>query len=267
MKPVIKGEKITAQKFNEVIDAINNSVGLYSQYNVDPIMPDGYVIVGNITSELGGEGNETFTLSSVQLLNTWQPNGELIGDRTITENLDELTSFYLVSEMPSERHPVPTSNPSVLTNVEARDLDPQLEWDKRLLYEVSCNVSTGMFEIIKDYRIANGICSSGGTGGGTGGDCRCDLSAYYTEYDDQGNRNNKIATWTNGKEGDDNKTVDIYAPAGGGGGEGGDLSVDFTGTDDSKTDKNKSFKFKAAQYSNVQVKCSGNEIEIGVFYI
>lgn len=120
--------------------------------------------------------------------------------------------------MPSERHPEPTSDASVLTNVEAGSLDPYLEWDKRLLYEVSCNVSTGTFEIIRDYRIANGICSSGGTGdGGDGGACSCDISAYYTEYDSQGNRNNKIATWTNGKEGDAAKTVDIYAPAGGGG--------------------------------------------------
>ena len=57
MKPVIKGEKITAQKFNEVIDAINNAVGAYSQYKVDPLMPDGFVIVGNITSKLDGNGN------------------------------------------------------------------------------------------------------------------------------------------------------------------------------------------------------------------
>ena len=67
--------------------------------------------------------------------------------------------------MSSELHPEPTSDASVLTNIEAGNLDKSLEWDKRLLYEVSCNVSTGTFEIIRDYRIANGICSSGGTGG------------------------------------------------------------------------------------------------------
>lgn len=208
-------------------------------------------------------------MSSVQLLNTWQPNGEQIGDRTITENLNELTSFYLVKEMPSELHPEPTSDASVLTNVEAGSLDPSLEWDKRLLYEVSCNVSTGTFEIIRDYRIANGICSSGGGGSGGGGDCSCDITAYYTEYDGQGNRNNKIATWTNGKEGDAAKTVDIYAPAGGGGGGGGggDLNVDFTGTDQSKTAKDKSFVFKSGYNSNVQVTCQGNEITFNVFYV
>lgn len=57
MKPVIKGEKITAQKFNEVIDAVNNAVGAYIRYNVDPLMPEGFVVVGNITSELDGDGN------------------------------------------------------------------------------------------------------------------------------------------------------------------------------------------------------------------
>lgn len=124
--------------------------------------------------------------------------------------------------MPSELHPEPASDASVLTNVEAGSLDKSLEWDKRLLYEVSCDVSNGTFEIVRDYRIANGICSSGGSGGGgSGGGGACDISAYYKEYDEQGNRNNKIATWTNGKEGAAAKTVDIYAPAGGGGGGGG----------------------------------------------
>lgn len=88
MKPVIKGEKITAQKFNEVIDAINNSAGAYGRNKVDPLISEGFVVVGNITSELDGDGNQKFTLSSVQLLNTWQPNGEPVGDRTITENLN-----------------------------------------------------------------------------------------------------------------------------------------------------------------------------------
>ena len=58
-----------------------------------------------------------------------------------------------------------------------------------------------------------------------GGGCDCDVTAYYTEYDEGGNRNVKIATWTNGKLGEAKKTVDIYAPKSSGGGGGANVSI------------------------------------------
>lgn len=252
---VKKGQRITASKFNETLDAVNalTNAQFYDAQLRKTGVPDAFHLQANTQVSISGS-TVTYELTRIDIVNNWWNEGNgvnRIDDKHITD-FEGLANIYFVRKRATEDEPAGT--PMVLTNNEMAGISRN-EYIIIPLYYIEVDAANGVCEIRYDFRQQITLFGNG-AGGGGGGECGCNITPYYTEYDEEGHRNNHIATWTNGIE-----IKEIYAP----GGNGDGTTLKGNTYDSVKVDGD--LEFEAAENCNIEVKTVGNKITIGVYYI
>ena len=211
---VSSGQKITASKTNQLIEALNRPFNTIDDSSVPTTAFDIYAPIGQDwrVNEHQSKLNE----GKLDVKNTYVfVNGEQKTARQM-DNVSRIDGTWWVGVKKSTGTSGGTEEPVFTNNIDGQD---DYQWQRVFtIKQLKSGDFTNPVLTVKYHTTSPTFGGSGDGGGGIGeSGCACDVTAYYTEYDENGNRNNKLATWTNGKEGDNNKTVDIYAPKSSGG--------------------------------------------------